>query len=464
LKTLNCHTNQLTSLPALPSALVELRCFRNNISSLPALPNTLEILDCPFNPFAAGLPELPAALKELNCISCQLTSLPTLPDALTLLLCRDNQIKSLPILPNHLTELDFSDNQISFITDLPDTLVKLKFTNNKINSLPPIPATVSLINCENNYFSFSGGAVSALAQFTGTKTCTPQYRIIYSGEDVSLEIGESVQLANNAIQRQKSSDGSNWENTGSVNFSELTFTGSGSNPANINAAGLITAVDEGSCTVYANLTLNIYVGIDVNVSASDQAGVPNGGSSSDTATAPTYDGSQTGWAEPELTQAYAWGLTYPDVMSNFQNSITREEFCVISVKLYEKLTGNAAVPGSNPFTDTSNQDVLKAYELGIVRGVSADRFAPNNSITRQEMCVMIFRALQAAGESTIIQPGISFTFIDADSIASWALNEVRFCNQRNIMKGTSQSTISPLRNTPREQAIVMIKRAYEAFK
>jgi hypothetical protein len=137
---------------------------------------------------------------------------------------------------------------------------------------------------------------------------------------------------------------------------------------------------------------------------------------------------------------------------------------VISVKLYEKLTANTAVPGANPFTDTSNQDILKAYELGIVRGVSANRFAPNNSITRQEMCVMIFRALQAAGESTIIQPGISFTFIDADSIAPWALNEVRFCNQRNIMKGTSQSTISPLRNTPREQAIVMIKRAYEAFK
>jgi Leucine-rich repeat (LRR) protein len=179
LKTLNCHSNQIASLPDLPSGLVELTCFRNNLSSLPALPGTLEILDCPFNPFAAGLPELPAALKELNCISCQLTSLPTLPDALTLLLCRDNQIKSLPILPNHLTELDFSDNQISFITDLPDTLVKLKFTNNKINSLPAIPATVSLINCENNYFSFSGGAVSALTQFTGTKTCTPQYKIIY---------------------------------------------------------------------------------------------------------------------------------------------------------------------------------------------------------------------------------------------------------------------------------------------
>ena len=180
--------------------------------------------------------------------------------------------------------------------------------------------------------------------------------------------------------------------------------------------------------------------------------------------APVYDGTQSDWAEPEITQAYNWGLTYAGVMSDFQKQITREEFCVISVKLYEKLSGKTAVAVANPFTDTSSADILKAYGLGIVKGVGDGLFAPNSNITRQEMCVMIYRALQAAGKMTALLPGGSFPFTDQGDIASWAIDAVRFCNQNNIMKGTSATTISPLVNTPREQAIVLIKRTYDSFK
>lgn len=186
--------------------------------------------------------------------------------------------------------------------------------------------------------------------------------------------------------------------------------------------------------------------------------------SSEEVTAPAYDGTQSDWAEPEITQAYDWGLTYSGIMGDFQKKITREEFCVISVKLYEKLSGNTAVAVANPFLDTANADILKAYGLGIVKGLGEGRFAPNNNITRQEMCVMIYRALQAAGEATTLLPGGTFSFSDQGNIASWAIDEVKFCNQNEIMKGTSLTTISPLVNTPREQAIVMIKRTYDQFK
>jgi len=177
-----------------------------------------------------------------------------------------------------------------------------------------------------------------------------------------------------------------------------------------------------------------------------------------------FDGTQSGWAETELTQAHASGLTYSGVTTDFQRKITREEFSTIAVKLYEKLSGNTAAPGANPFVDTDNPDILKAYALGIVRGVSATQFAPANNITRQEMCVMIYRALQAAGENTAPSPGGTFPFGDASQIATWAINEVRFCYANGIMKGTSPTTISPLVNTPREQAIVLIFRTYEAFR
>jgi hypothetical protein len=176
-----------------------------------------------------------------------------------------------------------------------------------------------------------------------------------------------------------------------------------------------------------------------------------------------FDGTQSGWAEPELIEAYENGLTYPGVMYDYGRSITREEFCTIAVKLYEKLTGFTAIPGIDPFDDTDNPDVLKAYKLGIVNGISETQFAPSNNITRQEMCVMIYRALGAARLDTSVDPTAPFPFTDADIIASWAIKEVKFCHQNGIMNGTSLTTIDPLLNTPREQAIVLINRTYNSF-
>ena len=52
-----------------------------------------------------------------------------------------------------------------------------------------------------------------------------------------------------------------------------------------------------------------------------------------------FDGTQSSWAASDLDAAYDLGLTYPDIMGQFRNDITREEFCTIVVRLYEKYTG-----------------------------------------------------------------------------------------------------------------------------
>jgi CRISPR/Cas system-associated endoribonuclease Cas2 len=60
-----------------------------------------------------------------------------------------------------------------------------------------------------------------------------------------------------------------------------------------------------------------------------------------------FDGTQSSWAEAELKEAYENGLTYDQIENNYQKPITREEFCVIVVKLYEKLGGKAPVMGTS---------------------------------------------------------------------------------------------------------------------
>ncbi|MGM0397334.1 MAG: S-layer homology domain-containing protein, partial [Bacillota bacterium] len=177
-----------------------------------------------------------------------------------------------------------------------------------------------------------------------------------------------------------------------------------------------------------------------------------------------FDGTQSDWAEEELEEAYNLDLTYPGVMNNYRKNITREEFCILAVRLYEALSGNQAMGGVNPFQDTTNQDIVKAYHLGIVKGVSVTEFAPYKDITRQEICVMIHRTLKVALTGIEESYTGEFPFSDQSQIASWAMDSVRFAYGNSIMKGIGNNLIGPLQNTTREQAIVLMKRTYVSFK
>ncbi len=170
------------------------------------------------------------------------------------------------------------------------------------------------------------------------------------------------------------------------------------------------------------------------------------------------------WALDEILTARSLGLTTDRILNNFTSNITREEFCEIVVKLYEKLSGTV-VPevAYNPFTDTANTEILKAYDLGIVLGKGMGIFDPYSNITRQEMCVMLYRTLQAARPYDNYNVSHTMSFSDTHLIAHWAEREVRFINYHDIMKGVGNNRMNPLGNTPREQAIVLVKRTYEAF-
>lgn len=175
------------------------------------------------------------------------------------------------------------------------------------------------------------------------------------------------------------------------------------------------------------------------------------------------------WAVPEVNAAKEENLVTEKVMVNFPENITREEFCELAVLLYEKMTGKqAAAVAVNPFTDTKNPQVLKAYNLKIVNGTTASTFSPNNKVTRQDISAMVLRTLQAAKPELVTADFVKAaqfkgTFADKTQISNYALDAVKFMNANGVVNG-SGSNILPKGNTTREQAILMILRAYNAFK
>ncbi len=178
----------------------------------------------------------------------------------------------------------------------------------------------------------------------------------------------------------------------------------------------------------------------------------------------TYASSPSQWAEKEIQQAKTNQLTTTKILSNYQQNITREEFAELAVKLYESLSQKKATPVSpNPFIDTKNPEILKANKLGIVGGISANQFAPNQPITRQEICVMLLRTIKIATLQSNYSIPNNIKFSDEKLIASWALDAVKYLNHQGIMGGIGGNQINPKGNTTREQAIVLVNRTFEKF-
>ena len=75
--------------------------------------------------------------------------------------------------------------------------------------------------------------------------------------------------------------------------------------------------------------------------------------------------------------------------------ITRQEFAALSVRLYENLIKTDAAIVAEPFEDIDDEDVAKAYGLGITKGVSDNLFAPDKDISREEVATMLTRTLKA---------------------------------------------------------------------
>ncbi len=166
------------------------------------------------------------------------------------------------------------------------------------------------------------------------------------------------------------------------------------------------------------------------------------------------------WAADEVRTAVSNGLVPERIQSEYQAPITREEFCEMSVLMWCKLTEKEMPAAVSPFTDTQNASVAAAKSLGIVNGVSETLFAPQNPISRQEICVMLKNALQAARQDLKLPQVYANTFPDGGAIADWAMEAVQCMHLFAVMLGDENGNINPLGNTTREQAILLTCRLW----
>ena len=171
------------------------------------------------------------------------------------------------------------------------------------------------------------------------------------------------------------------------------------------------------------------------------------------------------WAEEELDKANALNVI-PEIFNkqDLTQNITRKEFAHVAVKLYEKLTGKKATAiTKNPFTDTTDVEVLKAYNVGITLGTSDTTFTPDALITREQMATMMTRALTKAGIDTKVDLEKATKFADDAEMHDWGKESIYYMSSIEIIKGVGDNLFDNKGNATREAAILISIRSAEKF-
>ncbi|KAI7253143.1 hypothetical protein KC345_g11408, partial [Hortaea werneckii] len=140
---------------------------------------------------------------------------------------------------------------------------------------------------------------------------------------------------------------------------------------------------------------------------------------------------------------------------NPQGGVTRAQFAAMITRALGLGAGS-----SSTFADVDSkawyaEAVAAVNEAGIVFGRSTDVFAPNESITREEMAVMIVRAYEYKQGSKTSEAAAG-SFSDYSRIHDWAKNAASTAEQAGLIKGRGNKQFVPQATMTRAESAQVI--------
>ena len=137
-------------------------------------------------------------------------------------------------------------------------------------------------------------------------------------------------------------------------------------------------------------------------------------------------------------------------------AITREEF----VKLLVLVTNIEGGKENVSFTDVLQGSwyepyIIKASSAEIIKGFSDGRFGVGLDIKREDVAVMVYRAI---AEKTSKVSDVRF--VDEGHISDYALDAIKHLAASGILKGKENGTFDPSANSTRAEAAVLFRRVY----
>lgn len=164
------------------------------------------------------------------------------------------------------------------------------------------------------------------------------------------------------------------------------------------------------------------------------------------------------WAEKPIRTFIRLQLIngYQDGTFKPNHSVTRAEFAAILNRSFDIRAGNANTALKDIENHWAKEEIGNLVSTGVIKGYSDDSFKPNQTITREEMMVMLSRIVNldnAAKDREKVR------FNDLDD--SYAAAEIVAGAQAGIVKGNGTENFYPKSNTTRAEAVQVILNVLE---
>ena len=171
---------------------------------------------------------------------------------------------------------------------------------------------------------------------------------------------------------------------------------------------------------------------------------------------PFKDVASTDWFAGSVKYVYENKLMLGVSDTGFapKETMTRAMFATV---LY-RMAGSPSVDGlSVSFKDVKESSwaynaIVWAYSEGVTKGVGSDMFAPEQSITREELVTMLHRY----ADTPEISGELSFT--DSASVSDWAQAAVLWASQSKIVNGYETGAFGPSDTASRAEMAAVIQR------
>ena len=138
------------------------------------------------------------------------------------------------------------------------------------------------------------------------------------------------------------------------------------------------------------------------------------------------------------------------------------------VTLLYRVEGALSVSTDHTFSDVQSgayyeQAVTWASAHGIVTGYSAERFGPDDPITREQMATIFYRYAAMRGYDVSAEGANLGAYDDASAISGYAVDAMRWANAVGLINGVGAARLAPTGTTTRAQTAVILARFCQKY-
>ena len=176
---------------------------------------------------------------------------------------------------------------------------------------------------------------------------------------------------------------------------------------------------------------------------------------------------RTHWAKSAIESAVAKGLFAGTSPTTFHPDQAMNRAMLVTV-LYRMEKEPAAEGRGKSFADVSAgayyaKAVAWASDKGIVAGYSETQFGPEDTITREQLAVILNRYATYKGYNTSKTADLA-AFQDADQISEWARVPVQWANAMKLLNGRTSTTLAPKGSATRAEVAKILVTFLDTVK